>query len=468
MTKIIATFDNFVNSKANTQYFWFYDVSAENYDSAKYMIDFQHMYVGQDKVMEDIFQFVNIRKIPANTPYCVYIKATCGVDSKGVQLPNRHSLNDITNNTVNSLGSPGSQPHADYTRVLRDSEAGLVDWYIDDVAEVFINEIAFDRNFQRAIGIPEKPHKLHILTGAYRNKAVEDAEYLTGVKVHSANPFEKWSSHIGDYMENALTQEKATTFIQQIKYDIETKVTRQYSSLIYNRVPRPSRALLLDSMKQSGSLSKSYYSWGLDHIRAQTKGNVNLQRQFVLQDNTNFEYKGRENVYNYIDAPGRSKLEQIYDTWYGENVDPVYFPDEIDKITLTENQAHNINTLHPKICDFKVVTETVYSQYTFLTEKTFKAIRTFMPFVIFGNPQTIENLERLGYNTYGKWIDHSYDKIWEFTPRLQALTKEIDRLSNLSSEDWAQMRLEMLPSMIYNYQHLLNNYGRSYGHVWFE
>ena len=451
MTRIIATFDNFVKAKPDTQYFWFYDLESEHHDRAEDFAQFHRMYVGNNNVMQDSFNFINIRQIPVNTPYNICLKATI----EGWRL--RNVLQQIKDNKIDSLGYQGSVPYNDYSRVLRDSENGLVDWFIDDIAEVFVNEIAFDRDLQRALGIPDKPHKLHILCGAYRNEAIEDVEKITGVRVHNANPFEKW-----------ISLERANTFTQQIISDIESGVERPYSSLIYNRVPRASRALLLDSMKQSGSLSKSYYSWGIDYLRSVYKGFPGGLKQFVVQGPTNFSFKGRRTIFHYIDDPGRERLNEIFDTWYGENVQPVYFPDEIDKITLTENQAHRTNMLHPKLCNFKVITETVYSQYTFLTEKTFKAIQTFMPFVVFGNPQTIENLERLGYNTYGKWIDHSYDKIWEFTPRLQALTKEIDRLSNLSPEDWAQMRLEMLPSMIYNYQHLLNNYDRTYGHVWYE
>ena len=365
------------------------------------------------------------------------------------------------------MGYEHSEPYNDYCRVLRDSKNGLVDWFIDDVAEVFINEIAYWRDFQRAINIPDKPHKLHILSGAYRNKAVEQVEQATGVRVHSANPFEKWGGHKEDYIESNTTIEKTEVFIQQIINDIESKAVRPYSSLIYNRVPRPSRALLLESMRVSGSLQKSLYSWGIDYLRNVTDNDAAKQKRLVLKESTNFS-DTRDTVYYYIDQAGRNKLEQIYDIWYGESVQPVYFPDEVGKISLTQNQAHRTNLVHPKLCDFKVVTETVYSQYTFLTEKIFKAVRGLLPFVVFANPDTIANMRHLGYRTYDKWIDHSYDKVKEFTPRLELLTKEIDRLSAISPEDWAEMRKEMLPDIIYNYQHLLASYNRSYGHVWFE
>ena len=462
MTHIIATFDKFMTSKKDEQYFWFYDetVAGKNYCPENDKKDFEMLYLGNDLIMKDMFQFINIRNIPANTPYCVYVKATIGNDDITPPPPNRNVILEIKRKeTIRALGYDNSTPYNDYHRVINDSRRGLVDWFIDDVAEVFIDELSADKEFMEIIGIADRPEKLHLLTGVYRNKLVEDTEQKTGVKIHSANPFEKWAGHNAKYMASNTTVEKTKVFLQQTITDIESYAVRPHSSLIYNRVPRASRALLLDNMKQNGNLKTSLYSWGIDFLRLQHKNNQDSLNRFIT----------KHSVWNNsIDDAGVKKLHDIFDTWYGPDVEPMYFPDEIGKITLTQNQAHGVNLVHPRLCDFKIVTETIYSPYTFLTEKTFKAYRTLMPFVVFANPETIKSLRELGYRTYDKWIDHSYDKVSEFTPRLDLLSKEIDRLTKITSTDWAQMRKEMLPDIIYNYQHLLNNFNRSYGHVWFE
>ena len=158
MTHIIATFDKFMNSKKDTQYFWFYDetVAGKNYCPENDKKDFTMLYLGNDSIMKDMFQFINIRNIPANTPYCVYVKATIGNDDIIPPPPNRNVILEIKRKeTIRALGYDNSTPYNDYHRVINDTRRGLVDWFIDDVAEVFIDELSTDKEFMEIIGITE-------------------------------------------------------------------------------------------------------------------------------------------------------------------------------------------------------------------------------------------------------------------------------------------------------------------------
>jgi hypothetical protein len=50
-------------------------------------------------------------------------------------------------------------------------------------------------------------------------------------------------------------------------------------------------------------------------------------------------------------------------------------------------------------------------------------------------PRTLELLRELGYETFSPWIDESYDLETDDNQRLLMVAREIQRLSNLTSEE---------------------------------
>lgn len=71
------------------------------------------------------------------------------------------------------------------------------------------------------------------------------------------------------------------------------------------------------------------------------------------------------------------------------------------------------------------------SNGVFLTEKTFKPIKNCQPFVIFGGAGSVEQLRRMGYQTFDHVIDHSYDKVINNTQRWDLACQEVERLMQL-------------------------------------
>jgi len=60
---------------------------------------------------------------------------------------------------------------------------------------------------------------------------------------------------------------------------------------------------------------------------------------------------------------------------------------------------------------------------TFFSEKIFKPIMFLQPFVIIGEPYSLKSLKNIGYKTFNKWIDESYDEIKDNNARLNAAVK---------------------------------------------
>lgn len=85
----------------------------------------------------------------------------------------------------------------------------------------------------------------------------------------------------------------------------------------------------------------------------------------------------------------------------------------------------------------------------FLSEKTFKAIASNQPFIIFGNKNSLYYLRELGYKTFDPYINETYDNLstWD---RIEAIIKEINRLKFMSKEKKLVWYQKMKPIFLHN------------------
>jgi hypothetical protein len=108
---------------------------------------------------------------------------------------------------------------------------------------------------------------------------------------------------------------------------------------------------------------------------------------------------------------------------------------------------------------FSIVSETdAYSWYLFITEKTLKPIMNLHPFLINGNPHILRHLKKLGFQTFDKWWDESYDNETDYKKRTELLVKQIVILCNKTHEEWIKMLQEMQPILYYNKNLLKQKY----------
>lgn len=100
---------------------------------------------------------------------------------------------------------------------------------------------------------------------------------------------------------------------------------------------------------------------------------------------------------------------------------------------------------------FTIVSETdAYNDYRFLTEKTIKPIMNYHPFLILGNPGSISQLKKIGFQTFSDFWDESYDNETNFKKRVEMITSQVIVLCNKSHEEWSQMLQEMEPILRHN------------------
>lgn len=116
-----------------------------------------------------------------------------------------------------------------------------------------------------------------------------------------------------------------------------------------------------------------------------------------------------------------------------------------------------------------VVTETLFGNKTesirtpFLTEKTFKPIMLYMPFVIIGNYKTLESLKKMGYKTFDHWWDESYDIEPNPGKRLTKVFDTLKHIATFTPNDMNTMLLDMKDVLEHNKRVLLSrNTGKQF------
>jgi hypothetical protein len=107
---------------------------------------------------------------------------------------------------------------------------------------------------------------------------------------------------------------------------------------------------------------------------------------------------------------------------------------------------------------FQIVTESEMSDGEHrrrFTEKILKPIVGLQPFVIAGNPGSLELLRNMGFRTFGSLIDESYDQIGDPAQRLDAVFQQINRLNDLPVISLRRDVEALNEILIHNFLHLM-------------
>jgi hypothetical protein len=129
-----------------------------------------------------------------------------------------------------------------------------------------------------------------------------------------------------------------------------------------------------------------------------------------------------------------------------------YFCDT-DNTDMHNNHTQvNTDLYYKSYCH--IVIETLFdadqSGGSFITEKTYKAIKYGQPFVIVGTVGSLETLRRAGYRTFDHAIDNSYDLIHDNTQRWLAVRNAIEKIQSGNMHAWFESCQD---DILYNQQH---------------
>ena len=89
-----------------------------------------------------------------------------------------------------------------------------------------------------------------------------------------------------------------------------------------------------------------------------------------------------------------------------------------------------------------------------LTEKVGKPLVLGQPFLLIGGPGYIKKLHELGFKTFDKWWDESYDSVWDYETRRDMIYDIILEISKWDIEKCKNVMLDMEDVLIHNHNNM--------------
>jgi hypothetical protein len=230
------------------------------------------------------------------------------------------------------------------------------------------------------------------------------------------------------------------------KFDSLTN--RSKKSLCLNRRLAPHRLIVISYLIEKGLFDQTHTSFDTKMVYTPdvTSAGWDLQHgggfdnQPYLKEDTESEKKFKTNIlkgYHHLIKKKKNVLD--YD-----DIDGVWgFGFESSK--LYEESY------------FSITTETLfYEAGNYISEKTWKPMAHLHPFVLIGRPGILKYLRKLGFKTFGKFWDESYDDEKVDSKRMIKCLEVIKTLINKSTEEWDLLNKELKEILIHNRNHLMS------------
>ena len=169
---------------------------------------------------------------------------------------------------------------------------------------------------------------------------------------------------------------------------------------------------------------------------------------------------GRENANRTFvaDRYQNSDLNDKFFYTYYKNDKTKFWPEWHEKICLGNRFIASDQLLPIYVYNnsyYSIVAETTFSNvYSQFTEKVAKPIIARRPFVAFCGRHYLKNLRSLGFQTFGRVIDESYDEIDDDQQRWEAAWKQVELLCQRSPE---RVYNNLRYNLDHNHQHFFTN-----------
>lgn len=241
-------------------------------------------------------------------------------------------------------------------------------------------------------------------------------------------------------VKNKIDKEKRFTVIfthhvyKRLNHDVDvnafnyapTTKTKKYISL--NRRWREHRVMLVSLLSSRNLIEQGFVSLGLMPEEF-------TEAKSLLKDSNMLE--------------GFNKLQNK-------------LPLQVDNADLSINQFQMNSlpiTFYQHSC-FSLVSSTMalveQESSVGFTEKEIKPILAKHPFIIWNRPGVLKYMQNMGFLTFDRWFDESYDKELDDNKRLIKIINEVERLCLLSFDEWEIILDEMKPILNHNYNRMVN------------
>jgi hypothetical protein len=253
-----------------------------------------------------------------------------------------------------------------------------------------------------------------------------------------------WTKKLGFISSNTfeyLTRNNVFYINQIAPYEYEVQPSRPKLFVCFNKVHREHRIELFVKMRNSGLIERGYYSF---------EGAGDGWLDTIINDPT-FKPLVRDTFAKYRDSfPIRLNITPERHNPIDLQPDDIKYHTESYFSIITETLFYNREESRKRHAFLDA------ADGVFFSEKTFKTIGFKHPFVLVGQYGILKELKKIGYKSFHPFIDESYDDIEDSDERMEAIWKEITRLSNFTPEQWVEWQQQVKPIVDYNYDVLKN------------
>ena len=245
-------------------------------------------------------------------------------------------------------------------------------------------------------------------------------------------------------MQLLKCNDNGNTFVSNDEFQDKSK-KRKHQFVCLNRRIRPHRYVMISMLHHNNLLENNLVSFSLE-----TGKDLNCMGS-----------KGRPDKDTLIRILGKTKLMHKYVSYY-DDLDKMS-PRTIDFDNLQGIMGIGFESKEPYLDSyFSIVTETGFPEPTkFATEKIFRPILHFHPFIVYGSHESLKMLKELGFKTFSPFIDESYDEEESSFKRMQKITSEVKRICSMSQDEMHEWYYEMQDILIHN-RELIKKYGERY------
>lgn len=229
------------------------------------------------------------------------------------------------------------------------------------------------------------------------------------------------------------------------KGDFLKKEKRKHQFLCFNSRIRPARYVMLAMLYHNNLIENNLVSFDLS--------NEDLS--------AGLGPGGKVHKPTVSEIIGNTKLLHKYISYQDELLK--MSPSTIDYKDLTKVIGPGCENKEPYLNSyFSLVTETVFNEETWcISEKIWRPIIHYHPFILQGSPFTLRQIKDLGFKTFSPYINESYDEEKNVKKRMEKLTEEIVRLCSMSREKMHDWYYSMEEILVYN-RNNLQKYGSQY------
>jgi len=237
--------------------------------------------------------------------------------------------------------------------------------------------------------------------------------------------------------DNAINPNFAVNWIDEIKHiDVESPLKaknfkKRYLNL--NRKWAYHRVALISMLYAKDLLKHGYNSFSPKRNTTKSSsekyGMGSLSVNSTSQNDWDVFFRKTQQAFNNNDL-----IQSGYDVYK-------HIPMYLDTRNFDFNNAYSSQIFlyrFFKTTPLSLITESFFSDgkgFRCISEKTFRAIALKQPFIIAGDPFSLDYLKEMGYKTFHGFVDESYDKEINPASRLELIVKEIEKICFMDSKE---------------------------------